>query len=57
MPELSTIEQSMPFIVLICVLYLALNTSLNMLNRWALGQYNFRFPLILTSGYPTMSTM
>ena len=50
MPELSTLEQSIPFKGFICVAYLALNTSLNMLNRWALGQYGFRFPMILTAG-------
>ena len=31
--------------------YLLLNTSLNMLNRWALGKYHFRFPLILTASH------
>ena len=49
MPELSELERSAPFKVFVCFAYLALNTSLNMLNRWALGQYGFRFPMILTA--------
>ncbi|KAI7840393.1 hypothetical protein COHA_005894 [Chlorella ohadii] len=31
------------------VLYISLNSSLNLLNRWSLGVYGFRFPLLLTS--------
>ena len=38
MPELSPFERSTPFRVGIALAYLLLNTSLNMLNRWALGQ-------------------
>ena len=29
--------------------YLGLNSFLNLLNRWALGLYGLRFPLIMTS--------
>ena len=32
----------------LCVLYIALNASLNLLNRWALGVSGFAFPLTLT---------
>jgi hypothetical protein len=38
MGELSAMERSTPYRVFIAMAYLALNTSLNMLNRWALGQ-------------------
>ena len=51
MPELSRFERSTPFQATIALLYLALNTSLNMLNRWALGQYKFRFPMLLTASH------
>ncbi len=51
MPELTKMEQSTPFKVSIACLYLLLNTSLNMLNRWALGQYKFRFPMLLTAAH------
>ena len=49
MPAVSDVEKSTPFIFFISIMYLTLNTSLNMLNRWALGQYNFHFPMILTA--------
>ena len=42
-------ERSLPFKISVASAYLLLNTSLNMLNKWALGQYRFRFPLILTA--------
>ena len=51
MPELSKFERSTPYRVTIALLYLLLNTSLNMLNRWALGQYKFRFPMLLTASH------
>jgi len=51
MPELSRIERSIPFRASVATAYLLLNTSLNMLNRWALGQYNFRFPILLTAAH------
>ena len=51
MPELTRLERSVPFQVGIAVAYLFLNTSLNMLNRWALGQYRFRFPMLLTASH------
>ena len=47
--ELSDMEQSLGFKIFVSAAYLVLNTSLNMLNRWALGQYHFRFPLTLTA--------
>jgi hypothetical protein len=31
--------------------YLLLNTSLNLLNKWALGHYGMAFPLTLTSAH------
>lgn len=49
--DLSKLEQSTPFRVGIAVAYMALNTSLNMLNKWALGHYHFRFPLCLTAAH------
>ena len=51
MGELSATERSLPFRVLIASLYLLLNTSLNMLNKWALGQYKFKFPILLTAAH------
>jgi len=57
MPELSDLERSAPFKVFVCFAYLALNTSLNMLNRWALGQYGFRFPMILTASHMAFGSL
>ena len=37
----------MEFSVLI-LLYLCLNSTLNIMNRWALGIYGFTFPILLT---------
>ncbi len=37
------------FSVFIIFAYLSLNSFLNLLNRWALGLYGLRFPLIMTS--------
>lgn len=34
-----------PSSILVC----SLNSSLNLLNKWSLGVYGFRFPLLLTS--------
>jgi drug/metabolite transporter (DMT)-like permease len=51
MPELSRLERSTPFTVGVALMYLVLNTSLNMLNRWALGKYKFRFPMLLTAAH------
>lgn len=42
------------FLVLIAA-YLGLNSSLNMLNKWALGVYGFRFPFLLTSTHMLFS--
>ena len=33
---------------ILIVLYLTLNSSLNIMNRWALGIYGFSFPILLT---------
>jgi len=35
----------------LCALYIALNSALNFLNRWALGVYGFSFPLALTAAH------
>ena len=51
MPELSRLERSPPCKIAVALAYLLLNTSLNMLNRWALGQYRFRFPILLTASH------
>lgn len=32
----------------------SLNSSLNLLNRWSLGVYGFRFPFLLTSCEPVL---
>jgi len=37
------------FSIFIIFAYLGLNSFLNLLNRWALGLYGLRFPLIMTS--------
>lgn len=34
--------------VILIVSYLTLNSTLNLLNRWALGIYGFSFPILLT---------
>ncbi|PSC71928.1 Drug Metabolite transporter superfamily [Micractinium conductrix] len=34
---------------LMVLAYLGLNSSLNLLNKWSLGVYGFRFPFLLTS--------
>ena len=31
--------------------YLVLNCALNLLNRWALGLYGLRFPLVMTASH------
>lgn len=48
----SPAASSMSSTVVTCVVivaYLGLNAGLNMTNKWALGIYGFRFPLLLTS--------
>ena len=40
-------QQYLEFIALV-VLYLTLNSTLNIMNRWALGIYGFSFPILLT---------
>jgi len=39
------------FSIFIIIAYLCLNSFLNLLNRWALGLYGLRFPLIMTSAH------
>lgn len=51
MPELTARERSLAHRVVIACAYLTLNTSLNMLNKWALGTYRFKFPLMLTAAH------
>lgn len=41
--------------VLLILVYLLLNTSLNLLNKWALGHYGMAFPLTLTSAHMSFS--
>lgn len=41
--------------VLLIAAYLTLNSSLNLLNKWSLGVYGFRFPLLLTSCHMAFS--
>ena len=36
--------------------YLALNSLLNLLNRWALGLYGLRFPLVMTASHMIFGT-
>ena len=40
---------------LLVVLFLGLNCSLNVLNKWALGVHGFKFPLLLTTCHMTFS--
>ena len=47
--ELTRLERSTPYRTGVALAYLVLNTSLNMLNKWALGKYKFRFPMLLVS--------
>ncbi|KAG7666954.1 hypothetical protein Ndes2526B_g04567 [Nannochloris sp. 'desiccata'] len=42
---------------LLIAAYLTLNTSLNLLNKWALGHYGLAFPLVLTSTHMLFSFM
>ncbi|KAL6785713.1 hypothetical protein ACKKBF_B01345 [Auxenochlorella protothecoides x Auxenochlorella symbiontica] len=42
------------FVALVTV-YLGLNSSLNLLNKWALGIYGFRFPFLLTTAHMSFS--
>jgi len=39
------------FAIFIIFAYLGLNSFLNLLNRWALGLYGLRFPLIMTASH------
>ena len=45
------------FSIFIIAAYLGLNTTLNLLNRWALGLYGLRFPLIMTSCHMIFGAM
>lgn len=40
----------------IVVAYLGLNSLLNLLNRWALGLYGLRFPLVMTASHMIFGT-
>lgn len=42
-------SSQLSFSIFIIGMYLGLNSLLNLLNRWALGLYGLRFPLIMTS--------
>eukprot|EP00242_Pyramimonas_sp_CCMP2087_P007992 CAMPEP_0198197898 /NCGR_PEP_ID=MMETSP1445-20131203/1469_1 /TAXON_ID=36898 /ORGANISM="Pyramimonas sp., Strain CCMP2087" /LENGTH=279 /DNA_ID=CAMNT_0043867317 /DNA_START=233 /DNA_END=1069 /DNA_ORIENTATION=+ len=41
--------------ILAVALYLGLNSSLNLLNKWALGVYGFKFPIVMTVMHMTFS--
>jgi drug/metabolite transporter (DMT)-like permease len=41
--------------VLLVAAYLTLNSTLNLMNKWALGRYGLRFPLTLTSTHMAFS--
>ena len=43
------LSPSLPLCLLACLLAYRLNSSLNLLNKWALGHAGFRFPFLLTS--------
>ena len=47
----SAFELSIPFKIFIGSAYLVLNTVLNLLNKWALSRYGFKFPMVLTSAH------
>ncbi|PRW60834.1 Drug Metabolite transporter superfamily [Chlorella sorokiniana] len=46
--------QAVTFAMLV-ITYLGLNSSLNLLNKWSLGVYGFRFPFLLTSCHMAFS--
>ena len=39
------------------VLYVALNSSLNLLNRYTLGHAGFRYPVLLTCAHLALQTL
>mmetsp|Transcript_7751 Transcript_7751/g.15824 ORF Transcript_7751/g.15824 Transcript_7751/m.15824 type:complete len:364 (-) Transcript_7751:643-1734(-) len=41
--------------LVVVFLYLALNSFLNLLNKWALGVYGFKFPIVMTVMHMTFS--
>ena len=44
------------FACAIVVAYLTLNSTLNLVNRWALGLYGLRFPLVMTAAHMIFGT-
>lgn len=46
---------TIPSFLLLISAYLSLNSSLNLMNKWALGVYGFRFPLLMTSTHMAFS--
>lgn len=46
-PQALTMERSLVFRGLVIAIYLGSNISLNMLNKWTLSLYGFRFPLLM----------
>lgn len=44
-------SSQLAFSIFIIFAYLGLNSFLNLLNRWALGLYGLKFPLIMTSAH------
>lgn len=47
--------QSVTAFAVLVAAYLTLNSALNLLNKWALGVYGFRFPFLLTSAHMAFS--
>mmetsp|Transcript_51097 Transcript_51097/g.169280 ORF Transcript_51097/g.169280 Transcript_51097/m.169280 type:complete len:343 (-) Transcript_51097:263-1291(-) len=44
-------SKELVFAIFIITMYLVLNCALNLLNRWALGLYGLRFPLVMTASH------
>lgn len=53
----SRLEASTSFKIIIGAAYLTLNTVLNLLNKWALSQYGFKFPMVLTAAHISFGTI
>jgi hypothetical protein len=47
----NTSAGNLAFSIFIILAYLGLNSFLNLLNRWALGLYGLRFPLVMTASH------
>ena len=49
-------SSSSAFVAFLIVAYLVLNSGLSMLNRWALGMYGLKFPIIMTTTHMIFGT-